>query len=218
MRADLRVGQRIGLTFGLVALACALFVPPRLAHAQDAPDTTIKRAVGEVTAAIDADREIQAGNRQKITALVDAKVVPYLNIPSMTRSAVGRFWTRATPDQQQALTQEFGRFLINTYSGALTNYRPGTVIEYRPMRAAAGDNDAVVRSLVKPGGSDPIQLDYYLERSEGTWKVVDINVLGARLVETYKSQFASLISSDGIDGLIKTLASKNKAIETRSKT
>jgi phospholipid transport system substrate-binding protein len=47
------------------------------------------------------------------------------------------------------------------------------------------------------------------------WKIYDINVLGAWLVETYKSSFASEISKGGIDGLIKTLAAKNKALASR---
>lgn len=195
-------------------LAAILLALPHFARAQEAPDALIRRAVGEVTSAIDADRDLQAGDRRKVTALVNARVVPYLNVGTMTRSAVGRFWPRATPEQQQALTREFGRFLVNTYSGALTTYRPGTPIDYRPARMD-GNDAAVVRSLVRVSGGDPIQLDYYLERDAGGWKVVDINVLGARLVETYKGQFAAIIGADGIDGLIRTLANRNKAIEER---
>jgi phospholipid transport system substrate-binding protein len=206
---------RFWMAWAWFVAACILGLSARVS-AQEAPDTLIRRAVGEVTAVIDADRDIQAGDRRKITALVNARVLPYLNLEAMTRSALGRHWPRATAGQQQALTREFGRFLVNTYSGALTSYRPGTVIEYRPTRMD-GNDAAVVRSLVKVAGGDPIQLDYYLERADSTWKVVDINVLGARLVETYKGQFAASIAADGIDGLIKALASRNKAIEERSR-
>lgn len=198
-------------------VAAGVAATPLFARAQEAPDALIRRAVGEVTGAIDADRDLQAGDRRKVTALVNAKVLPYLNLEAMTRSAVGRFWPRATPDQQQALTREFGRFLVNTYSGALTTYRPGTPIDYRPTRMD-GSDAAVVRSLVRVSGGEPIQLDYYLERGAGGWKVVDINVLGARLVETYKGQFAATIGAEGIDGLIKVLATRNKTIEERSRS
>ena len=117
-----------------------------LASAQEAPEAIIKRAVDEVTTAIKADREIQAGNRQKINQLVDTKIVPYVNFQRMTQTAVGRHWARATPDQQQALIREFKSLLTNTYSGAFSTYRPDTVIEYRPVRTQPGDSDAVVRS------------------------------------------------------------------------
>lgn len=196
------------LMTGLVAAAAA----------QEAPDTMIRRAVDEVTTAIKADREIQAGNRHKINLLVDSKIVPYVNFQRMTQSAIGRHWPRATPEQQQALIKEFKALLTNTYAGAFSSYRPDTVIEYRPFRMQAGDSDAVVRSMVKPGAGEPIQLDYYLERIDGAWKVVDINVLGARLVETYKGQFNTEIGTNGIDGLIKALAAKNRKIEANSKS
>ena len=193
---------------------CALGNP---AWAQEAPDVIIKRAVAEVAAAINADRDITLGNRQKIIALVETRVFPHMNLQSMTRTASGRHWPRATPEQQQALVREFGRLLTNTYAGAFASYQPDTVVEYRPLRMQAGDTGAVVRSLVKSRGGEPMQLDYYLERSDGVWKIVDINVLGARLVETYKNQFNDAITADGIEGLIKVLGARNRAIEARNK-
>lgn len=197
-----------------VLATCALGNP---AWAQEAPDVIIKRAVAEVAAAINADRDITLGNRQKIIALVETRVFPHMNLQSMTRTASGRHWPRATPEQQQALVREFGRLLTNTYAGAFASYQPDTVVEYRPLRMQAGDTGAVVRSLVKSRGGEPMQLDYYLERSDGVWKIVDINVLGARLVETYKNQFNDAITADGIEGLIKVLGARNRAIEARNK-
>ena len=208
---------RLGRLVGALALTLACTVPASPAVAQEAPDLTIKRAVAEVTAVLDADRDIQAGNRRKITALIDSRIFPHLNLPGMTRAATGRHWARATPEQQGALVREFSRLLINTYAGALSSYQPDTSIEYRPLRMQAGDTDAVVRSLVKARGGEPIQLDYYLERNDGVWKVIDINVFGARLIETYKNQFNGVIGSDGLDGLIKVLRAKNQAAEARNK-
>ena len=189
-----------------------------VAMAQESPDALIRRAVDEVTTAIKADRDIQGGSRQKINLLVDTKIVPFLNFQRMTQSAVGRHWSRATPEQQQALLREFKGLLTNTYSGAFSTYRADTVIEYKPFRMQSGDNDAVVRSLVKAGANEPIQLDYYLERFDSAWKVIDISVHGARLIETYKSQFNTEITANGIDGLIKALAAKNRSIEARSRS
>ncbi|MFN0164386.1 MAG: ABC transporter substrate-binding protein, partial [Burkholderiales bacterium] len=66
-------------------------------------------------------------------------------------------------------------------------------------------------------GGEPMQIDYFLEKGAAGWKVIDINVLGARLVETYKNQFSGAIAANGIDGLIKSLAERNKSIEARAK-
>ena len=205
------------ILLAVLAAAFAFLLPAGAALAQDAPDGIVKKAVDEVTAAINADKSIQAGNRQRLNALVDRSVVPYLNLTRMTQGAAGPHWARATPAQQQGLTAEFKRLLINTYAGAFINYRPDTRIDYKPLRMAAGDTDAVVRSMVTSGGSNPIQVDYYLEQIDGAWKVVDFSVYGARMVETYKSQFNGAIAAGGVDGLIKRLAEKNNALESRSK-
>jgi len=199
-------------------LVAAGFCACGAALAQDAPDALIRRAVDEVTAAIKADKDIQSGNRQKINGLVDTKIAPYVNFVRMTQSAVGRNWSKATPEQQAALIREFKSLLTNTYSGALSSYRPETVIEYRPLRWQAGEPEAVVRSLIKGTSAEPVQLDYYVEKIDGGWKVVDMNVAGFRLVENYKGQFSNEITNSGIDGLIKKLAALNKSNESKAKS
>jgi phospholipid transport system substrate-binding protein len=87
-------------------------------------------------------------------------------------------------------------------------------VQIRPLRAAPGDNEVTVRTQVV-GGGEPIQLDYRLEKTPQGWKVYDLNVLGVWLVENYKASFASEISKSGIDGLINTLAERNKQIAAR---
>ena len=187
------------------------------ALAQEAPDALVKRVVDDVTSALKADKDLQTGNRAKINALIDHKVAPVINFQHMTQTAVGRHWQRATPEQQAALTREFKVLLTNTYSYAFSEYKPETVIEYRPMRMQAGDTDAVVRSLIRTGSREPISIDYYLEKDGTGWKVVDLNVLGARLVENYKNTFNAEINNHGVDGLIKSLAAKNKSLEAKYK-
>ena len=206
--------KRAWLGAWLLVAACGV---AGSALAQEAPDALVKRVVSEVTSAISADKDLQHGNRAKINALIDHKVAPVINFQRMTQSAVGRHWQRATPEQQAALTREFKVLLTNTYAYAFSEYKPETVIEYRPMRMQAGDTDAVVRSLIRTGSREPIQLDYHLEKDGAGWKVVDLNVLGARLVETYKNTFNAEISNNGVDGLIKSLAAKNKSLEAKYK-
>ena len=65
-------------------------------------------------------------------------------------------------------------------------------------------------SLVAPH-TMAAQLDYRLEKTAAGWKIYDVNVMGVWLVENYRNSFAQEISAKGIDGLIATLAEKNKA-------
>lgn len=196
-----------------LALGFAGTLAAGAAIAAEAPDATIKKAVEGVTAAINADKSIQSGDRSKILALVDSKIVPYVNVERMTQSAVGPNWAKATPEQKARLQQEFKLLLVNTYAGAFTAYRPDTQIEYKPLRGTPGANDtAVVRSMVTSGTAQPIPVDYYMEQFGGEWKVVDFSVYNARLVELYKGQFNAAIAANGVDGLIKQLAAKNGSV------
>jgi len=84
-------------------------------------------------------------------------------------------------------------------------------VELKPMRASPEDKEVVVRTEVRGGRGDPIQLDYRLEKTDADWKIYDVNVLGVWLVEQYRSSFAQEIGANGIDSLITKLVEKNKA-------
>ena len=134
------------------------------AQAQTTPDALIKQVSTDVLDAVKADKSIQAGDVQKVVALVDAKVMPYINFQRMTASAVGRYWRQATPDQQKRLQDEFKTLLVRTYSGALAQVKDQTVA-LKPMRSTPQDTEVVVRTEVR-GKGDPVQLDYRLEKAE----------------------------------------------------
>lgn len=195
--------------FWLAAASTALaaFVLP--VAASEAPDALVKRLSTEVLEQIKSDPALKAGSTERIAALVDEKIMPNVNFTRMTASAVGRHWRQATPEQQQRLQKEFKTLLVRTYSGALGEVRDQT-LSFKPMRMQASDTEVVVRSEVR-GRGDPIQLDYRLEKSGDSWKIYDINVLGLWLVESYRTQFTPEINAKGIDGLIESLAQRNKA-------
>lgn len=174
-----------------------------------APDALIKEVSANVLDAVKADKSIQAGDVQRVIALVETKVMPHVNFQRMTASAVGRAWRQATPEQKTRLQDEFKILLVRTYSGALAQVKDQTV-ELKPFRAAPTDNEVVVRTEVR-GKGEPVQLDYRLEKAEGGWKIYDVNVLGIWLVDNYRSSFAQEVSAGGIDGLINKLAERNKA-------
>ncbi len=194
--------------------ASALFAAGAQAQAPQPPDVLIQRMSTDVLDAVKSDKAVQAGDIGRISALVDAKVMPNVNFERMTASAVGRYWRQATPAQQKRLQEEFKTLLIRTYSGALREVRDQTV-QLKPTRGSLDAPEVVVRTEVR-GSGDPIQLDYRLERSTGSWKIYDVNVLGVWLVENYRNSFAQEIGANGIDGLISRLAEKNRSAGGKS--
>jgi len=201
------------VTAAAVAMSTAVLVAPARA-AVEAPDALVKRVSTDVIESVKADKDIQAGNSKKIMDLVNSKILPYVDSDKMTSQAAGRFWRQATPDQQKQLAEEFRTLLVYTYAGALSQIKNET-IEFKPFRADPADTEVEVKSQVNLTRGEPITLNYRLAKGAQGWKIFDLNVMGAWLVETYKSTFASEIGKGGIDGLIKKLHDRNEQLANK---
>jgi len=196
----------------IIALIFATLVAAT-AQAQEMPDVLIKQVTEDVLEIVRNDKDIQSGNTQKAIDLVDKKVLPHFDFLHMTALALGKDWRKATPQQQQQLTAEFKTLLVRTYSNALTGYKNQKVV-YKPFKMNAGETDVLVRTEVLQPGSKAVQLDYSLEKKESGWKVYDVTVAGISLVTNYRDQFAQEVRNGGVDGLIATVAAKNKSLES----
>lgn len=194
-----------GLALGALAFAGQ-------AQAQEAPDVLVRRITQEVMETAETDKEIKSGNRKRVHELVETRILPHVDFKRTTSMTVGRYWREATAQQQQQLTDEFRALLIHTYAGALSQIGDQK-LEFKPMRADPADPEVEVRFQVVPArGGDPIQISYRLYKAPDGWKVYDVNLLGAWLVETYKGNFSAEIGRSGIDGLIRALSEKNRKL------
>lgn len=180
--------------------------------ADEAPEAFIKRITNETLDIIKADKALRNGDVNKLTQLVDDKLMPHVNFRRMTSLATGPAWRKATPEQQKRLQDEFKILLVRTYAGALSQVSDQVVV-VKPLRPGQEDKNLVVNTEVR-GKGDPIQLDYRLEKTAGEgagWMIFDLNVLGVWLIENYRTQFTKEVNAGGIDGLINSLAERNKA-------
>lgn len=192
-------------------LVLAAWLPALVAVSGElAPDELVRTTSREVIEILKTDKEARSG--KKLLDLVDAKVLPHFDFTRMTRLAVGKNWRNATPEQQQSLVREFRTLLVRTYSSALATYKD-QVIDVRPVKLNAGDTEVTVRTQVQQSGGQPVQIDYTMEKKTDGWKVFDVTVAGVSLVTNYRSTFDRQIAEGGIDGLIKSLADKNRSLE-----
>jgi phospholipid transport system substrate-binding protein len=201
----------------LFSLVLGLFLLSGSAFAQeDSPDALIKKVTEDVLTIVRQDKDIQSGNTKKAIELVEAKVLPNFNFQRMTALALGKDWNKATPEQKKQLSEEFTTLLVRTYSNALTGYKDQTV-RYKPTKLQVGDAEVVVKTEVVQSGNKPIQLDYSMEKLAEGWKVYDVIVAGVSLVTNYRDTFGQEVRANGVDGLIKMIADKNKQFEAGKK-
>ena len=193
----------------LLGACLALGAPPALAQlpAQARPDVAMSMLTADVFATLQQDRA--AGRTTDLSRMVEERIVPMFDFPRMTRIALGRNWPLASAEQQTALAAQFQTLLVRTYSRALIQFRDHT-IEYRPLRAAAGETEVTVRSVLRGSGAEPLTIDYDMADGAAGWKVYDVKLAGVSVVLTYRESFASIVRASGIDGLIKTLEEKNR--------
>ena len=192
----------------LLAVLAALL--PLTAQAQEAPDALVKRIADEVLTIIKSDKDLQAGNSQKVVQLAEVKVIPHFDFTRMTRLAVGKSWQQATPEQRDALIKEFRTMLVRTYSSSLSQYR-NQKFEVKPLQVAPNEEDVLVHSAVIQDGGPQIPIDYRMEKKDGAWMVYDVVIDGASLVTTYRGTFNDQIQRGGVDGLVKMLQDRNRS-------
>jgi phospholipid transport system substrate-binding protein len=185
-----------------------LLVAVAQAHAETSADALVRQISVEVIETAKTDKAIQGGDLARISALVEGKVMPHVNFEVVTRSAVGPQWRTATPEQRAKLQTEFKTLLVRVYAGAISQLRDQTV-EVTKTLPVPGGTQVVVQTEVR-GKGEPIKLDYRLDKPAQDWKIIDVNVGGLWLVQNYRSQFAQELGKGGIDGLITTLAERNK--------
>lgn len=193
----------------LLGIALSFMMPGARAD-MPAPDALIRDTAQEVLTIIKQDKDIQSGNQKKVLDLVEAKVLPHFDFERMTRLTAGKAWRTATPEQRQELTIEFRTLLVRTYTAAFSRFRDQTV-EVRPPRMQPGDEEVTIKTMIIKPGESSIAVDYEMEKKDTGWKVFDLSVEGASLVATYRGTFAEQIQQSGVDGLIKSLAEKNRS-------
>jgi phospholipid transport system substrate-binding protein len=156
--------------------------------------------------------EVRRGELERsprlIYELVGEIVVQQFDFERITRSALGRHWRKASPQQRLILIEQFQEMLVRTYATALLNYS-GQQIRYLPLKPGRGAGDVTVSTEVQEPGAPPIPIKYQLHLKHGNWKVYDVQIDGVSLVSNYRSSFAALIRRGGIDGLIDRLQSQN---------
>ncbi|KND56567.1 putative ABC transporter, auxiliary component YrbC [Candidatus Paraburkholderia kirkii] len=179
------------------------------ALAQTSPDSVVKTAVEGTVNAMKADPQARGGDMAKITQLVETRFLPATDFQRTTRIAVGKAWASATPDQQKQLYDQFQTLLVRTYAASLSQLRDQDVkFRFDSPSVDASTKDTVVEShVISTGGDNPVR--YRLQKTPQGWKIYDIDMMGAWLIQIYQQQFAGQLKKGGVDGLIKFLSEHN---------
>lgn len=200
--------------FLLLAALWPLVWCANVGAAPDDATALVKRTAEQMLSTLQARRAEVNKNPAMIFGMIDDILAPHFDFELITQGALGLDWRKATPEQQQALTNGFKQVLVRTYARSLLNYS-GQEIRYLPakpiVKPIKGKENAVtVCTEVREPGASPIPIDYRMYDNGAGWKVYDVIVNNASLVSNYRSSFATEIRQHGIDGLITKLGEMNR--------
>lgn len=145
-----------------------------------------------------------------VYSLADKYVVPYADLPAMSQRVLPpSTWNNASAAQRSQFQREFTRLLIRTYASALSSYQDQTVQFYPVRGGTEGVNTVEVSSEILSSSHDPIHVTYRLLHVGGVWRLYDMSVEGVSLIESFRSQFADILSSGSMDQLLNRLSQHN---------
>lgn len=188
-----------------------LFHPPigGLSQRPPEPQVLVERTVTDVLEMAAAEPGVLTGDLTDLYKRVDARVMPYFDLDTMTRLAVGRHWRDATPAQRAAMTNQFRQLLVRTYTRAYVHSND-VKVQVLPVKLDRADTETTVKTrILFAGGAPDVAVDYDMRATGSGWKVYNVTVEGVSLVTAYRAEFAEQIRLGGIDGLIRRLTQKN---------
>jgi phospholipid transport system substrate-binding protein len=136
-------------------------------------------------------------------AQLDPVIRRSFDIASMARLSIGSSWAGISESQRQQVTESFGRYISAIYADRFDSYA-GQKLEVTGEQPAS--SGVMVRSQIIKASGEPVKVDYMMRRNGEAWLISDIYLDGAiSEVATRRSEFASILRNDGIDGLIAAL-------------
>jgi phospholipid transport system substrate-binding protein len=206
-RSTIRGARKLALA--AIALGLALAASPQPAAA--AGGDTVRNLYDTLLATMRNGPALGASGRYARLAPV---VRQAFDIPFMTRLAVGPEWASLNEAQRQQVTQAFERYVAAIYAERFDNYS-GEQLQVTGERSSPGGT--IITSQIVKSNGEPVNINYLMRNNGGVWQIADVYLDGTiSELATRRSEFASILRTGGINGLIQALNIKANALSARA--
>lgn len=194
-------------SLGIFILFCML---SPLCFAVTSPTEQLQTVANKMISQLENNKS-NLGSMTVIRRIVNNVLIPNVDLDRMSASVVGRYWKTATPAQRTQFEKEFSDLVTTTYASALSSYNGDKVI-FQPLRENFNDRQTMrVSSLIVRKNGQRIPITYDVVRSGDAWKVYDFSIEHVSMVQSYHSQFSSVLAQGGIPTLLTRLHNHNRA-------
>ncbi len=139
-----------------------------------------------------------------------AIVHEYIAFKSIARWVLGgRHWRQANEQQREKYLDLFEELMVATYAHRFQHYS-GEKLEITGTRVIDADEALVQTTLMRPKADKPLRVDWRVRETNGTYRVIDIMIEGLSMAQSQRSEFSSLLRSNGgsVDGLMSELETR----------
>jgi phospholipid transport system substrate-binding protein len=138
--------------------------------------------------------------QSRLRPLIDADV----DVDAVARFCLGRFATTSSPQQIAEFTKLFHAVLVNNITSKVGDYKGVT---FKVGTANVRGGETVVSSIVTRPNNAPNNVQWIVNTSGGSPKIVDVVAEGTSLRLTQRSDYASYLGQHGnnVDALISAM-------------
>jgi phospholipid transport system substrate-binding protein len=208
-RSTTKTGRKLGLAAAALGIALAALAPAADAMASGAE--TVRSLYDTLLATMRSGPALGPSGRY---ARIEPVVRRVFDINFMTRLAVGPEWATLSEAQRQQVTAAFERYIAAIYAERFDNYS-GEQLQVTGERPSAGG--MMITSRIIKSNGEPVNINYLVRNNGGVWQITDVYLDGTiSELATRRSEFASILRSGGINGLIQTLNTKASTLGARA--
>ena len=201
IQAILAAAVIFSITIGAYVFAIDDRTPEQIVEETSA---TVLTAINEQNAELREDPTL-------INALINDTVIPTIDLDSMGKLILGKYWKKANEEQRTRFVSEFKDMLIRTYAKSLVDYGHAKITVLPNRDKEQGKYYTVQSELDIGSGKTPLQVAYIFRKNkQDEWKVFDLAVDGLSLVKNFRTSFGQEIKETSLDALIERLANTNK--------
>ncbi len=203
--------SRRWLLAGSVALmaAAAPLGPVRADIADEARQMV--ETLGTETLAVVADKDLSFNDRQRRFKMLFARD---FDVPTIGRYVTGRYWARASAEEQAQYMERFGDYIAAIYALQFRKYGGET---FRTTAAIAkGDSESFVPALLERQGQNPMRMMFQVKKIDGKLRIADVAVEDVSMTLTKREEFMAALSQEGMPGLLRRMASAMESMQTAS--
>ncbi len=182
-----------------LALVLLLVVAPCSQAATD--EDVVRSTTSAILDQLNQNRDRLKKEPQVIQQLVNGMLIPHFDFDRMGQLVLGTYWEDLDADAQACFIEGYRNLLVERYAYILLSYDNHS-ISYEPSREIGELGYRQVRQIISRAGGAPLPVDYAMEESGDSWKVVDLVIDGVSLVRNYRGMYQSQIHLHGLDYFI----------------